>query len=246
MVQKLNSLYTILFFSMCMTCFSQENNSLTPKIDNYKTDSSYLHFSKLSGPVAKAQIIALKKGALLVRLKTNANTIQRLKQAGNIDLATQVERETFLNNKAIVRAYLKEFNFCPVYFFYSTYSDSVKQQKLTGIFLDSNLVQSPSIVCSASFYLIAEQGSVYNSSLGFVPLSKAMTAKENGTASKEVAIVIKNRFFIQLHDPFPFFQNGYAIKKFSTYVKKFNASLINFYTKNQNFQPSPEVQSFVY
>lgn len=246
MVQKLNKLYAILFLGIYLTCFSQANLAVSPAVDNYKTDSSYIHFSKLSGPVAKAQIVALKNGALLVRLKTNANAIQRLKQAGNIDLATQVERETFLNNKAIVRAYLKEFTFCPVYFFYSTYSDSVKQQKLTGIFLDSNLVQSSSIVCNSSFYLIAEQGSVYNSSLGFVPLSKASTAKENGTASKEVAIVVKNRFFIQLHDPFPFYQNGYAIKKFSTYVRKFNASLMNFYTKNQNFQSGPEVQNFVY
>ncbi len=194
------------------TGFAQElntetNNVKPPVVTAYKNDTSYTNFNKLRFDVAKAQIITLKKnGALLVRLKTNANTINALKKSGNTDLATQVERETFLKNKIIMNSYLQEFVFCPVYFFYSDCSDSVKHKNIAGIFLDSNLVTSANVVCNASFYLIAEGGSIYNSSLGIVPESLAEQSIERGTASREVEIVIKNRYFIQLHKPFPYFQ----------------------------------------
>jgi hypothetical protein len=197
-----------IFIFLNTIALSQENEGPKPtRITDYKNDTSYNDFSDLRFKVAKAQINKLKNGgALLVRLKTNANTISKLKTAGNIDLATQVERETYLTNKIIIASYLKEFTFCPVYFFYSNYSDSVKNKKLDGIFVDTNLVINPSIVCKANFYLIAESGKVNNSSLGIVPLSQAPVAIERGTPTREALIVIKNRYFIQLHKPFPFFQ----------------------------------------
>lgn len=245
MAPKLNNLVFILILFYSVAGISQEGT--TQKANNYKADSSFLKFNTLRFSVAKAQINLLKKeGVLLVRLKTNANTINRLKNAGNIDLATQVERETYLNNKAIVRAYNKEFNFCPVYFFYSNYSDSVKHKKLDNIFVDSTLSVNPSIVCNASFYLIAEQGSIYESSLGIVSESQAPYAIEKGIASKEMAIVVKNRYFIQLHKPFPYYQAGYSIKKYGEFVKKFNKELQSFYTKNSSYVMPPEIKEFVY
>jgi hypothetical protein len=197
-----------LLLTMASSVFSQESDGPKPeKIKDYKSDSSYKDFSDLRFKVAKAQINLLKNnGALLVRLKTNANTINRLKAAGNIDLATQIERETLLTNKIIIGSYLQEFTFCPVYFFYSQFSDSVKNKKLAGVFVDSNLVINPSIVCNASFYLIAESGQVNNSSLGIVSIEQAPVAIERGTPSRTAPIIIKNRFFIQLHKPFPYFQ----------------------------------------
>jgi hypothetical protein len=209
MALKLNNIFFILITSLVsLSSFSQESDGpKPPKVTDYKSDSSYNDYSSLRFKVAKAQINKLKNGgALLVRLKTNANTISKLKAAGNIDIATQVERETHLTNKIIVASYLQEFTFCPVYFFYSNSSDSVKNQKLNGIFIDTNLVVDPTIVCNANFYLIAESDKVYNSSLGIVPESKASQAIERGTPSREAPIVVKNRYFIQLHKPFPFFQ----------------------------------------
>jgi len=247
MVLKLNKIFFILVLLCNMAGLSQEDDTKPPKVNNYKADSSFNDFSKLRFSVAKAQINLLKKeGALLVRLKTNTNTINRLKKAGNIDLATQVERETQLNNKAIMRAYTKEFKFCPVYFFYSDCSDSVKHKNLTGIFVDSILSVNSSIVCNATFYLVAEQGSIYDSSLGIVSESQAPKAAEKGTASKEVAIVVKNRYFIQLHKPFPYYQQGYSIKKYGDFVKKFNKELQDFYTKNSSYVMPSEIKEFVY
>jgi hypothetical protein len=229
--------------------FSQESEGPKPKrIMDYKNDSSYNDFSDLRFKVAKAQINLLKNGgALLVRLKTNANTISKLRAAGNIDLATQVERETFIKNKGIVKAYMKEFKFCPAYFFNSEFSDSVKHKKLDHIFVDSNLIVNPSIVCNAKFYLIAEQGAIYESSLGIVPEAKAGTAVERGSPTKEVSIVIKNRYFIQLHKPFPYYQKGYSLKKhFTEYVIQFNAHLETYYQKNKDYTMPSNLAQYVY
>lgn len=208
MDQRLNKIICLLILLSTFRSYSQENDGPKPaRIIDYKNDSSYNDYSNLRFKVARAQINKLKNGgALLVRLKTNANTISRLKTAGNMDLATQIERETYLTNKITIASYLEEFTFCPVYFFYSNSSDSVKNKKLEGIFVDTNLVVNSTIVCNANFYLIAESDKIYNSSLGIVPESKVSQAIERGTPSREAPIVIKNRYFIQLHKPFPYFQ----------------------------------------
>lgn len=238
-----------LFVFLNTLAFSQVNEGPKPtRITDYKNDSSYNDFSDLRFKVAKAQINLLKNGgALLVRLKTNSNTISKLKAAGKIDLATQVERETFMMNKNIVRAFTNEFKFCPVYFFNSEFSDSVKHKKLDHIFLDSNLILNPSIICNANFYLIAEQGAIYESSLGIVPESKAGTAIERGSPTKEVSIVVKNRYFIQLHKPFPYYQKGYSLKKhYKEYVIKFDAALEKYYQKNMGYIIPADLAQYVY
>ncbi len=208
MGQKLNNLFLIIFLLISNSFFTQDEGVKPPVITEYKGDTTFANFHALRFDIAKAQIISLKKdGALLVRLKTNANAINRLKASGNNDLATQIERETDIKNKIIILSYLQEFKFCPVYFFSSDYSDSVKHKNISGIFLDTNLVINPNIVCTASFYIIADNRSaICNSSLGVVPESLANSSIERGAPERDVAIVIKNRYFIQLHKPFPYFQ----------------------------------------
>ncbi len=246
MGRKLNNICIILLILVIKNTYSQYNDVEKPIYRDYKNDSVFKDFNNLRFKVAYAQINLLKKGALLVRLKTNAITINRLKKAGNIDLATQIERETQLTNKAIIRAYNKEFTFCPVYFFTSDYSDSVKHKYLNGIFVDSTLSINLSITCNANFYLIAEQGFVYESSVGIVSESQAPTITETGTASKEVAIVLKNKYFLQLHHPFPFYQKGYSIEKYSKYVKQLNKDLEAFYSKNKDYVIPNDIKEFVY
>jgi len=229
--------------------FSQEEAEgvKPPKYKDYNNDSTFKHFARYRDDVAKAQVNALKNGgALLVRLKTNANTISKLKAAGKADLATQIERETFLDNKMIMRAYMQNFKFCPVYFFYSNVSDSVKHQRLDGILLDTNLAVNPGISCKASFYLVAEQGTLYSSSLGLLTEAEAAKAQERGTGFKEFAIIVKNRYYIQLHEPFPYYQKGYKVKLYPQYVKKFNDNLQSFYSKNAGYTPNPMIREYVY
>lgn len=246
MVQKLNNYFSFILLLTSLFSFSQNEGVKPPVYPDYKGDSSYANFDKLRFDVAKAQINLLKNGALLVRLKTNSKTIAKLKAAGNIDLATQVEREAAIGNKKLMRAFLQNFTFCPVYFFNSDCSDSVKHKHLEGIFLDTNLTVNPAIVCKADFYLIAERGGIYNSSLGIVKESMAEKSVETGTVFKEVFIVIKNRHFIQLHKPFPYFQKGLSKKKYNDYVETFNAHLTNFYNNSKTVQLKPILKEYVY
>lgn len=250
MVRLLNNI-TVLYLLFLSIQFKAQDTILpsgakNPVYKDYKADSSFSEFHHNREDVAKAQIVKLKQGALLVRLRTNQKAIDALKSAGNIDLATQVERETFLKNKMIVSAFIKEFHFCPVYFFYSNVSDSVKHKNIQGVFLDTNLQIDPHIICRASFYLIAEQGEVVNSSLGIVSLMEAPNARETGVGSKEAAIVLKNRFFIQLHKPFPYYTKGYKLKKYPLYVKKLDAMLQSFYQENKNYVIPQSLENYVY
>lgn len=208
MVQRFVKITLCLLILLVFNASAQEEEGVkSPKYTDYKSDTSYTNFSDLRFKVARAQIAALKNGgALLVRLKTNDKAIRSLKAAGNMDLAVQLERETMLNNQIIMASYLLEFKFCPVYFFFSSESDSVKHQKLQGILLDTTLTQNASITCNAPFYLIAESDNLYNSSLGIVKESLAPISSERGNVIRRVRIVIKNRYFIQLHKPFPYFQ----------------------------------------
>jgi hypothetical protein len=206
MVQKLNKFACFVFVFLTTLCVAQNDGVKSPVYTDYKSDTTYKNFDKLRYKVAYAQINALKKGALLIRLKTNNRAISKLKSVGNYDLATNLEKETELENKIIMSAYKKEFTFCPVYFFYSESSDSIRKNNLSGIFVDTTLQVNSSIVCNASFFLVAEQDGIYNSSLGLVPEPLAKTARESGSYSRDAPIVVKNKYFIQLHKPFPFFQ----------------------------------------
>lgn len=249
MARLLNNITVLCLLFLSIQYKAQDTTVTGPKnpvYKDYQSDSSFIGFQHNREDVAKAQIVKLKQGALLVRLRTNQKAIDALKSAGNIDLATQVERETFLKNKTIVQAFIKEFHFCPVYFFYSNCSDSVKHKNTQGVFLDTNLQVDPNIICQASFYLIAEQGEVVNSSLGIVSLSEAPNARETGTGAKEVAIVIKNRFFIQLHKPFPYYTKGYKLKKYPQYVRKMNVMLQSYYEENKNFSIPQSLGNVVY
>lgn len=226
----------IIFLILISSCiYSQNDGVKTPVYTDYKNDSSFINFGKLKNDVAKAQITSLKKGALLVRLKTNNQTISKLKQAGNNDLATQLEREQAIKNKIIIYSYLLEFKFCPVYFFYSDYSDSVKHKSLNGIFVDTTLSINSTIVCNESFYMIADNRSIiYNSSLGLVPENKTRLVSENGTASRDVAIAVKNSQFIQVHKPFPYFQiKSTSLSSANETTNNLKNTLFNLYVQLQ-------------
>jgi hypothetical protein len=216
MAQKLNKLCFLFFILFSIKTYSQNDGVKKPTYKDYKSDTAFKDFNKLRYKVAYAQINLLKKGALLVRLKTNNRAITKLKAAGNIDLATNLAKETELENKIVMSAYKKEFNFCPVYFFYSDFSDTIRKGILTGVFLDSNLTINPSIACKASFFLIAEQDGIYNSSLGIIPESFAKHASENGSYARDAGIVLKNKYFLQLNKPFPFFQIKAGVASRST------------------------------
>jgi len=173
--------------------------------DDYKDKKQFEKFMKKRKVISAWQINELKTGALVVKLKTNKNLIDELEKQGKKDLAEQKRLETYIINKNLMQAFRDNFDFCKVYFIYSSANDSLLNAVRKGIFLDSTLKPNASIEMNEKYYLLAERDYVYNSSIGFVPEDSARSVRERGNPSGDQAeAVIKNKYGHQLKKPFPY------------------------------------------
>lgn len=273
MVRLLNKLIVACLLLMGFALTAQDKNESVYNPKDYKDNSQFHNFYKRRTAISKWQINQLKNGALVVRLHNNKTLIESLRKMGKADLATQKEYEMMAINKNIILAFKKNYNFSPVYFFYSSNSDTLLKGARSGIFLDTNLTVDPSISLKEKFYLIAEKDDVYNSSIGFVTEDTARYVKEVGNASKEAAMVIKNKYGHQLKEPFPFFvtskstitgtpivhilvggvnvpvtvEKKQRIERHLIYVASLNRALTKYYTENKDYEiTDPELKPFLY
>ena len=199
---KISLLFSFLFvFGMT---FAQEGNDIN-NVKDYKDPKQFTKFRKRRLVIASWQINQLKKGALVVRLKTNKKLIEALKKQGKEELAIQKEIEQLAITKNTMLAYINKLTFCKVYFMYSDFADSLLHGVRKGIFLDTNLTINPLIEMTEQFYLIAERDYAYNSSIGFVKQDSAKYVFEAGNPVKEMAVVVKNKYGHQLKGPFPYY-----------------------------------------
>ncbi len=274
MVRSLSKI--VFFLLISVSGFSQTgtdaDNVQRPK--DFKDDDQFKHFSKRREAVSKWQINQLKNGALLVRLKTNQMVIDALKKRGNADLAAHKENEAFIINKNIVRAYITAYKFSKVYFFLSNNSDTLLKGAKSGIFLDTNLVVDPNIKLTENYYLIAEEGISYDSSIGYVKEDSAKFVTEGGSTPVACVVVVKNKYYHQLHHPFPFrilhwglsentvkgyartssgqmitaeISKSYTSIKFLNYIANFNRNLNDYYKENKDYQVNdPDIKPFLY
>ncbi|HQQ93458.1 MAG TPA: hypothetical protein PLQ93_02800 [Bacteroidia bacterium] len=141
---------------------------------------------------------------MVVRLRSNRLLLDELKKNGKAELAKTKTLEQFAINRNTMMAYIENLNFCKVYFIYSNSSDSLMNGVRQGIFLDTNLNIDPAIQLKETFYLLAERDYGYNSSIGFVKEDSARMVKETGTAVRQMAVVLKNKYGHQLKTPFPY------------------------------------------
>jgi hypothetical protein len=208
MAQPLNKIRGFLFVLLLLPfiVLAQDDTTALTERDyrDYKDADQHEKFAKRRKMVGAWQINQLKKGALVVRLKTNQLAITALRSQGNTQAALKLEAETFAINKNTMFAYIENFTFCKVYFMPSNFSDSLLKGARKGIFLDTNLRVSANIEMTENFYLLAERGYAYNSSLGFVPESDAKSVQEKGNPTKPMAIVLKNKYGHQLKNPLPY------------------------------------------
>lgn len=189
---------------MGLTTFSQKEKD-DDNYSDYKDPKQFEKFNKRRKTIGAWQINELKKGALVVRLKTNKLLIDNLIKQGNTQLAQQKELEMYAINKNTIFAYLDNFNFCKIYFIYSNSSDSLLKGRRSGIFIDTALKVNPSIVMNEAFYILAERDFAYNSSIGFVTEDSAKNVVEKGNPVKEMSIILKNKYGHQLKAPFPYY-----------------------------------------
>lgn len=203
MVQLLNRFFIVLFLVLSGFVYAQNSDDIyRPK--DYKDKDEFEKFYRRRKIVGNWQINQLKKGALVVRLKTNKILVDALLKQGDEKTAEQKRLEMAAININTVKSYMRSYTFSKVYFIYSHSSDSLLRGVRKNIFLDTNLNVDPAITMTEDFYLIAERDYAYNSSIGFVKEDSARYEVEKGNPVKEMAIVVKNKYGHQLKNPFPY------------------------------------------
>ena len=182
-------------------------NNRTPKETSYR--------NKRKAASIK-QIVELKESVLLVRLKTSENTINALIKVGMDEKAERVRIKQEFENKSIISAFNKYFNFCPVQFFFSNHSVDVKNRRFDGIFLDDSLQVDASIkldtnirIMVADFSAIEQDTAKYlsNYSYGIIGDNPPKKVSNYYTSSMEItsdALRILDQNFVQLNKPFPY------------------------------------------
>jgi len=199
------SKYTIVVLAALnsVSLHSQEQDG-EPKDADYKDPKQFERFYKRRNTIAAWQINQLKTGALVVRLRTNNLLISEL-QKEDPDFAEKKRLEMAATNINIMRSFIYNYDFSKVYFIYSSSSDTLLNGARSNIFLDTSLSVNPSITMNEKFYLLAEPGKVYNSSIGFVPEDSASMVTERGNATTaDFPVVLKNKYGHQLKKPFPY------------------------------------------
>lgn len=168
------------------------------------------------------QLSKLQEGVLLVRLTTAENAIAKYEQLGMEKKARAVAFQKRAENDALIHAFQEEFDFCPVYFFYSSDTKKIKQQQLqTVAFFDVHKkVVAPTSIPKNKF-LIAEVGRAYDTELLHNKNGQAQAVAGVGGIP---ALVVMDANFIQLKKPFPYVSGTFDRSKTSM-VKKFNTVL---------------------
>lgn len=142
-------------------------------------------------------------------------------------------------NKKVIDAFKTEFDFCPTYFFFSEYSDSIKINHLDKVkFLNENLTPDSKIKFREKSFLTAEfdtlgLGNIENEhsyTLHGTNGQPGTTVSYGGTYTGHEYLIIKDEKFIELSDPFPFeVMTIDSANKASNAIKRMNKKLHDFY-----------------
>lgn len=167
-----------------------------------------LHFLLLAGcksivtrkDDAATQITSLKDGYLLLRLQTAEKTAAALASRGEAERAEAVRLRQETENKKLAFAFAQHFDFCPVFFFYSDDSEAVRQGDFAGRLYHADFTPVDT-ARSDRFFLFAEIANVYQDPL--VTETAGQERPAGGIGGLE-SLVIKDRNFVQLDQPFPF------------------------------------------
>jgi len=194
--------------------------------------------------VAREHILAMKDGALLVRLQTRSQSIETLKDRGMEDKAKQLEERQRNQNLEYVEAFISEFDFAPVYFFRSEDSKLVKEGRLDEVvFLDGEMNADSSIKVMKKIIYTAEFGTVdpddskRREDYRLEKDSSGVKQKPTYYGSADMgfeALVIMNDQFVQLRRPFPYYvrtfgKKGIINRSPKKTVRKMNEKLFQFY-----------------
>lgn len=136
--------------------------------------------------VAKAQLITLQEGMLLVRLRSNLKKLKALENKGDSIGVRNEKRAIRLKQLEIVNAFKLNYDFSEVYFFQSHHSKEVKEGDFKGIILNDSLEVVD--VTPDKFFVLDP----YRVEFG------SMNTSQSGLS-------VMNSKFKQLEKPFPYY-----------------------------------------
>lgn len=210
--------------------FAQERATITTNSEYRQTQTE----------AAEKAIIELRTGALLVRLNFKLQEIAYYEKYQNFKEANKIKANALKTNTVIMDAFAKNFDFCPVYFFSMHDSRRILEGKLDSvIFYNTDGVPDTSIHMGAPAYLIAEFDAIEQDTTYYYKGTLNDATKEDNIAQNKTyyggdkytisALVIRNRDFNQLRDPFPYYvkyaPNALIARRYILPVIKMNNKL---------------------
>jgi hypothetical protein len=138
---------------------------------------------------AKEDLLQLKQGTLLVRLKTSQAAIAALESRGRNKEAERIKERLYRENKEILLSFTNAFDFCNVYFFYAPSSEKIRNKEFEGYVFSANRLPVPA-----------------DSIKG--PIYTAEFSETENLGIKGLILMDENMF--PLKAPFPFYQRKYT------------------------------------
>ncbi len=192
-------------------------------------DDYSLRYGRWKKQYAQQQVKALKGGTLLVRLHTRTKAIDLYRQNGQHAIANKIEDDQYQENKAIVAGFNEYFDFAKVYFFYADDTDKVKAGNVNGVFLNNQMKPDPTLVLELDTFLVAEFGPLEGETRvipgdTLVPLPDYVQGEV-----LERALVVRDKNFMQMRDPFPYYIRGANRNKPGKQIARLNDQLNVYY-----------------
>jgi len=174
----------------------------------------------------------LKRTALLVSLRGYKRQLDALRKVGDTTRFKLVEQKRDNLNRSIMDAFAKEFDFCPVYFFYNYDTRKIKDREFNNVFLAYDLKIDSTIQFNLDTFLIGELG--YTVTDTSVTTNHSVVYKngfnmadgyaESETIESDIShygFYIRNQDFSFIGKPFPSFISGYVL-----FVRRSNEGVI--------------------
>ena len=208
--------------------------------DSTNVNKAILADAKKRLAIGKEVINELKSGALIVRLRTGNNKIMAYERMTNSSSISESKKQFFekkiaeakdeidSENKNLMQALNEEYEFSDVLFMPDTAVQKLIEGKQAGYFYNEQLEIDPSISLNEKPFYIAFYG----------PTSRATKTGEEG-------IVVLDRSFVELVEPFPHYTGLTTVRKtfdkvfnkkediyfFKLMVERFNKRLVDFYDR---------------
>lgn len=230
----MKNLTTILFLILSIHSFSQQRATL----ENLQKDK------EICTEFAQKSITELGSGILLVRLDFRQREIDYYEKYGNTKAVENIKKQQAKINEEIVEAFREEYHFGDVYFFQLSDSRKILDQDFDSVTFYNDSLQVVNLYqLKTNNYLIAEFGQIRQDTTYYYSDNVPDTREPNpnqvqyygGTKNTRAALIIMDRNFNQIREPFPYFAVYHKLtsvkSRYHRPVEKMSERLMTYYKK---------------